>query len=463
MSYRARLPVLTLMCAASFVAVVDTTIVTIALPAVQSGLQFSTAGSQWVLNGYAVVFGGLLLLLGRLGDRFGRRRLFEIGLIVFGLGSLVAGAATEPWLLVTGRFLQGGGAAGFVPASLSLMISAFPQERDRSRALAAYGSMAGAGFVVGMVGGGVITQVWGWRWVFLVNIPVVVAVLVGSRLVLTESRQAERKELDVAGAVLITSGLVLFLFALGSTPDKGWTAPVVVTAGALGLVALAAFVLVERRHPEPVVPLDVVSRWPVLVPNAAVALESVVGIGWLYVLTLYLQRVRGFDALETGLLFMPMTLASVAGAFAAGRAAAQWGLRRTAVSGLVLVGIGLMLMAVGLGRPMIGVVLAGMVVGEAGFMFGNVSLTIAATLSIEEERAGLAAGLLNTSMQLGGAVGLGVVAVVVASGSAIGGLDLASLRLGLLICLLAFCLPAVALVAVGLGSRRPEGASARAT
>src|SRR4051794_17733948 len=205
MSSRTRLPVLTLMCAASFIAVVDTTIVTIALPAVQSGLRFSTAGSQWVLNGYAVVFGGLLLLLARLGDRYGRRRLFEVGLTVFGLGSLVAGAATEPLVLVAGRFLQGGGAAGVVPASFSLLISAFPEQRERSRALAAYGSMAGAGFVVGMVGGGVITQAWGWRWVFLVNVPVVLVVLVGSRLVLQESRQAERRQLDVGGAVLITA------------------------------------------------------------------------------------------------------------------------------------------------------------------------------------------------------------------------------------------------------------------
>jgi MFS family permease len=171
---------LVLLCAASFIAVADTTIISIALPSIRRSLGFSTSSLQWVLNGYALTFGGLLLLLGRVGDLFGRRRLFTAGLVVFGVGSLVCGAAWTPESLVAGRFLQGLGAAAFVPASLALLTAMFTEEFERSRAIGVYGAMAALGFVVGMVGGGLITELWGWRWVFFVNIPVVALTLIAS-------------------------------------------------------------------------------------------------------------------------------------------------------------------------------------------------------------------------------------------------------------------------------------------
>jgi EmrB/QacA subfamily drug resistance transporter len=445
-----------LLCLASFVAVADTTIVSIALPALKRDLDLSATGAPWVLNAYALVFGGLLLLSGRLGDLYGRRRLFEVGLVVFVAGSALAGVAAGPAALLVGRFLQGTGAAAFVPASLALLTATFTEAGERGRALGAYGAMAALGFVVGMVGGGVITELWGWRWVFLVNVPVAVAMLVGGATLLRESRDAARSHgVDVQGAMSATGGLVLVIYAMTSVPQHGWWSAQTLVPGALGIALLLAFLVVEARHPNPLVPLEVVRRKVVLVPNGAVALQSMIGIAWLYILTLYFQDVLHHGPLRTGLLFAPMTVASVVASPVAGRMAARHGARTTATIGLVLVGVGLGVMTVGVSPtgPVL-VVVAGMVVGEAGFMLSSVSLTLAGTSGLDDDRSGLAAGLLNTSMQLGSGWGLGVVAVVVAgtlSGASDGASYAAALRGGLLACLV-FC--ALALALVGWGLRR---------
>jgi EmrB/QacA subfamily drug resistance transporter len=429
-------------------AVADTTIVSIALPAVRADLGFTLAGAQWVFNAYALVFGGLLLFLGRLGDLVGRRRLFEAGLVVFGIGSVVAGVAWQPWVLVAGRLLQGIGAGAFVPASLSLLTSAFRDEHGRGRALGAYGSMAGLGFVVGMVGGGVITQVWGWRWIFLVNVPVVLVALLPSRRVIVESHGGGERRLDLAGAASVTAGLTFLVYAVTSAPGHGWiSAPVLLSGAAAGL-CLTAFRWVERRHPAPLLPPGVLDRRPVMVPNVALALQSMIGIAWLYVLTLYFQETQGFDPLRTGLLFIPMTLAAVAAAALAGPLSAVIGLRRTALLGLTVVAAGLIVMSGGITEGP-AVVVVGMVLGEAGFMLANVPLMVAATSGLREQHAGLAAGLANTGMQLGGAVGLGVIAVVTAAGGP-DPPDGDALRWALLTCLGGFCLPALVLVGFGL-------------
>jgi EmrB/QacA subfamily drug resistance transporter len=455
---------LILLCAASYLAVLDTTIVTVALPSVQAGLGFSAAATPWVLNGYAVVFGGLLLLLGRVGDRVGRRRMFQLGLLVFAAASVVAAMAASPWMLVAGRFLQGAGAAAFVPASLSLLTTIFREHGERSRALSVYGSMVGLGFVSGMVGGGVLTEAGGWRWVFWVSVPVALAVLVGSR-VLPEQHAHDGGPLDVLGAALVTGGLVLVLVGLTSAPDRGWTSVTVLGCCLLGFFLLGCWVRAEGRHPRPLVPLPVVLRRDVLVPNVAVTLESMVGMAWLYLLSLYFQQTQGFGPLETGLLFTPMTVASLVGAAAAGWAVPRGGIRLTACGGLVLVGLGLCIMWLGVREASTAVIIAGMVVGEAGFMLANVPLTIAGTSAVEERHAGLAAGALNTSMQLGGALGLAVVAVVAASASgAARGLSPGAIEVGLLLSLFAFCVPALA-VALALRdvNRSRDAESARAS
>src|SRR5215217_6323352 len=408
-----------LLCLASFIAVVDTTIVSIALPSMRRELGFTGADAGWILNGYALTFGGLVLLLGRAADLYGRRRLFMAGLALFGAASLVGGFSWEPWILVCARFIQGVGAAALVPASLSLLTAIFAEGEERNRAIGIDGAMAALGFVVGMVGGGVITEFLGWRWVLFVIVPVALAALLPAPAALPESRNERApRSLDLAGALTATSGLGLLIYAISEVPKNGWTSIATLGFGTLGTLFMACFVAAERHSSAPLVPLGVLRKPAVVVPNAAIFLQSMVGIAWLYVLTLYLQEVLGHGALRAGLLFIPMTLASVVAAPLAGRLATRLGVRTTAPWGLALVAVGLLLMTpMSLGGGLI-FVLLGMVIGEGGFMLSNVPLTIVGSGSTGEDERGLAAGLLNTSIQLGNAWGLGVVATVVASASA---------------------------------------------
>jgi EmrB/QacA subfamily drug resistance transporter len=446
-----------LLCLASFIAVVDTTIVSIALPSMRRELGFSGADAQWILNGYALAFGGLVLLAGRAGDLYGRRRLFMAGLALFAAASLIGGLSWEPWILVAARFLQGVGAAALVPASLSLLTAVFAEGEERNRAIGVYGAMAAVGFVVGMVGGGVITAFLGWRWVLFVNVPVALAALLPAKVAIPESRNERApRSLDLAGALTATSGLGLLIYAISEVPKYGWTSTATLSFGTLGTLLMAGFVVAERRSSAPLVPLRVLGQRVVVAPNAAIFLQSMVGIAWLYVLTLHFQEVLGHGALTAGLLFTPMTLASVVAAPVAGRLATRLGVRTTASSGLVLVAVGLLLMTPMSVRGGLVFVLCGMVVGEIGFMLSNVPLTIAGSGSAGEDERGLAAGLLNTSMQLGNAWGLGVVATVVAAASAAlsgeaGGSEalVGGLRWGLYACV-GFAVLALPVVLIGL-------------
>jgi EmrB/QacA subfamily drug resistance transporter len=446
-----------LLCLASFIAVVDTTIVSIALPSMRRELGFTGADAQWILNGYALTFGGLVLLLGRAGDLYGRRRLFMAGLALFGAASLVGGFSWEPWILVAARFTQGVGAAALVPASLSLVTAIFAEGEERNRAIGVYGAMAALGFVVGMVGGGVITELLGWRWVLFVNVPVAFAALVPSPALLPESRNDRApRSLDLAGALTATVGLGMLIYAISEVPKNGWTSTATLGFATLGTLLMACFIVAERRSSVPLVPLGVLKKPAVVVPNAAIFLQSMVGIAWLYVLTLYLQEVLRYSALTAGLLFIPMTLASVVAAPLAGRLATRVGVRTTATSGLVLVTVGLLLMTpMSVGGGLIFVIL-GMVIGEGGFMLSNVPLTIVGSGSAGEDERGLAAGILNTSMQLGNGWGLGVVATVVAAASAAlggqaGGSEalVGGLRWGLYACV-GFAVLALPVVLMGL-------------
>src|SRR5919112_1431505 len=365
-----------LLCLASFMAVVDTTIVSIALPSMRRELGFTGADAGWILNGYALTFGGLVLLLGRAGDLYGRRRLFVAGLALFAAASLIGGFSWEPWILVCARFIQGVGAAALVPASLSLLTAIFAEGEERNRAIGIYGAMAALGFVVGMVGGGVITEYLGWRWVLFVNVPVALVALVPSPAALPDSRNERApRSLDLAGALTATSGLGLLIYAISEVPKNGWISTVTLGFGTLGTLFIACFVVTERRSSAPLVPLGVLKKPAVVVPNAAIFLQSMVGIAWLYVLTLYFQEVLGHSALTAGLLFIPMTLASVVAAPLAGRLVTRLGIRTTASLGLALVAVGLLLMTLmSVGGGML-FVLLGMVIGEGGLMLSNVPLT----------------------------------------------------------------------------------------
>jgi EmrB/QacA subfamily drug resistance transporter len=424
-----------LLCLASFMAVVDNTIVTIALPVVRRDLGFSGADAGWVLNGYVLAFGGLLLLCGRAADLWGRRRLFLAGLALFGLSSLVGGLANLPWVLVVSRVLQGAGAAAFVPASLSLLTSIFAGDEERNRAVAIYGGMAALGFVVGMVGGGVITDLLGWRWVLFVNVPVALVALLVTPLAVPESRgEVVARVLDVPGAATVTLGLAATIYAVTKVSEGDRNS--VVAFGAAGVLLLVCFVFAERKSAVPLVPLDVVTAGPVVFPNVAIFLQSMIGLSWLYVLTLYFQEVLGHGPLGAGLLFAPMTVSSVPAALVAGRLVTRFDVKPVATIGLVLIGGGVLLMMLMSETGGLIFVLSGMVVGETGFMFSNVPLTIAATSGVKGDDRGLASGLMNTSIQVGNAFGLAIVATVAAAVAASGGGEslLPGLRWGLVVC-----------------------------
>ena len=450
-----------LLCLASFMAVVDDTIVTIALPSMRRDLGFSGADAQWIFSGYMLAFGGLLLLSGRVADLWGRRRMFLAGLALFGVSSLLGGLAPSPWVLISARVLQGVGAAAFVPASLSLLTATFTEGEERNRAIGVYGAMAALGFVVGMVGGGTITELLGWRWVLFVNVPVALAALLAAPAAITESRdEAAPRTLDVPGALTATLGLTSLIYAVSEVPESGWASAATLGFGASGALLLALFVFAERRSLAPLVPLEAFRERAVVGPNAAIFLQSMVGLSWLYVLTLYLQDALGRSPLEAGLLFLPMTLTSVVAAPVAGRLISKLGTRTTAASGLALSAAGLLLTSAMSPEGGLSLVLSGMVVGEAGFMLSNVALTIAGSGGAGEDRKGLSAGLLNTSIQFGNAWSLGIVATVVAAttvGDGAAGPEalVGGLRWGALVCV-AFAVAAVPVVLVGLPGRERE-------
>ncbi|MDQ3792030.1 MAG: MFS transporter, partial [Actinomycetota bacterium] len=448
-----------LLCLASFMAVVNDTIVTIALPSIRRDLGFSGADVQWIFNGYMLAFGGLLILSGRAADLWGRRRMFLAGLALFGVSSLLGGLAPSPEILICARVLQGVGAAAFVPASLSLLTATFAEGEQRNRAMGIYGAMASLGFVVGMVGGGWITEFLGWRWVFFVNVPVALAALLATPAAVSESRdEGAPRALDLPAAVTATLGLTSLIYAVSEIPDSGWVSPATLGFGGLGALLLALFVLAERRSPAPLVPLEAFRERLLVGPNAGIFLQSMVGLPWLYVLTLYLQDALGHTPLQAGLVFLPMTLTGVLAAPLAARLVTTLGARATAASGLALSAVGLLLTASMSSGGVFPLVLSGMVVGEAGFIFCNTALTIAGSGAAGEDRKGLSAGLLNTSIQLGNAWGLGIVATVVAAttlgGGAAGPEELVDgLRWGALTCV-GFAALALPVVLLGLSPRK---------
>jgi len=421
---------LALLCCASFVAVLDLTIVAVALPSLRRELGFSPGSAQWVLSGYALSFGGLLLLMGRAGDLYGRRRLFAAGLAAFGAASLLGGLAWAPWVLVAARLLQGVGGAALVPASLALVAATFAEGAERNRAMGIYGAMSGVGFVFGMVLGGAVTEFLGWRWVFFVNVPVAVAVLLLVPAAIRESKdETSPRSLDLPGAVTVTLGVAALIYAVSEAPNHGWVSPTTLGASGLGAALLGGFAAAERRAEAPLVPLEVFRRRAMVAPNVAAVLKSMVGASQLYVLTLYFQDVLDRTPLEAGLLFLPMTLSSVVVSPVAGRITTRLGAKRTAALGFAFSAAGLLVVAsLMTHQDALAAVLFGMVVAEAGFMAASVPLTIAATGNVEEGERGLASGVLSTSTELGNALGWAGVAAVIAT--AVGSTEDADALLG---------------------------------
>ena len=429
---RKRWLALLLVCAAQLMIVVDGTIVNVALPTIQNSLGFSQVGLSWVVNAYLLTFGGFLLLGGRAGDLFGRRRVFMVGLALFTFASLLCGLAGSQGLLVASRALQGVGGAIIAPAALSIIITTFKDPGERGRAMGIWAFVISGGASMGVLLGGVLTQTMGWPWIFFVNLPVGLGALAlcrplldsdpkpytlgASGLVGGEPGADNRDGFDLPGALLITASLVAAVYAIigvGQNPPAV-TALLLIVCAAL----MVAFAAVERRAEAPLVPPGVfASSRNLTVGNAVMALAVIGMVGWFFFSALYLQKVLGYDSLATGMAYLPATAALGAISYkTAARAVTRFGTKLPIVGGMGLMASGLLLFA---RAPVEGSflvdVLPGMLLLGVGAAFAFMAVILAATTGVPESEAGLASGLVNTSQQMGGALGLATLAAVAAA------------------------------------------------
>jgi EmrB/QacA subfamily drug resistance transporter len=419
---RRRWLALFLVCAAQLMIVLDGTIVNVALPAIQTYLGFSGAGLSWVVNAYLLTFGGFLLLGGRAGDLFGRRRVFAFGLALFTFASLLCGLAASQGLLVAARALQGVGGAIIAPAALSIIITSFKDPDERARAMGVWAFVVSGGASVGVLLGGVLTQTLGWPWIFLVNLPIGLAALALCRPLLDPDPKPDQRGVDnhggfdLPGALLVTASLVAAVYAIiGATHNPPAVTTLLLLLSAALMVTFAA---VERGTAAPLVPPGVFASSPNLtVSNVVMALAIVGMVGWFFFSALYLRRVLGYDSLATGLSYLPatVTLGAISQG-AASRAVNRFGIKPMIAVGMGLMVLGLLLFArAPVGGSFLVDVLPGMLVLGVGAAFAFMAVILASTSGVSEGEAGLASGLVNTSQQMGGALGLAVLAAVAAA------------------------------------------------
>jgi EmrB/QacA subfamily drug resistance transporter len=410
--------VLVLVCLAQFMVILDVSIVNVALPSIRSGLHFSTTGLQWVVNAYTITFGGFLMLGGRAADLLGRRRVFLAGTALFGIASLLCALASSRGLLLGARALQGFGGAVISPASLSIIATTFAEGAQRNRALGVWGAMAGLGGASGVLLGGLLTQGLGWPAIFLINVPVGVAVILASRRMIPESRgQHAHRHFDVLGATLVTAGLVVAVYGIVRSESLGWGSTGVLAPLALAAGLLALFVLVEGRFAKaPLMPLSILRMPRLRTANLVIAmLYSAVFSMWFF-LTLYMQQVLHYSAVRAGLSFLPLTLSIVLMSSIAPRLVARFGVRPVLATGMLSAAAGLALLTgIRPGASYLGTVLPGGVLGAAGLGLSLVPATIAAVQGVSAAQTGVASGLLNTSRLAGGALGLAVLSTIAAS------------------------------------------------
>jgi EmrB/QacA subfamily drug resistance transporter len=407
---------LLVLCAAQFMVILDITVVTIALPSIQEDLGIAAGDLQWVITAYTLAFGGLLLLGGRAADLFGRRRVFLIGLTLFTAASLGAAVASSGAVLLIARVAQGVGAAMLSPAALSLITTIFPDGRDRQRALAAWAAVASSGSVFGVLAGGVITETLDWWAIFLINVPVGVALGVIALRVLPAQAPA-RGRLDLGGALIAVGSLVALIYGLVEAPDAGWASAQTLALLAAAAVGLAAFVLVEARVREPLVALGIFRRRPTVVALVLMIAGMGTVLSTFFFLTLYLQHVLGHSALRTGLEFLPGAVLLLVAAHASGHLVPRFGVKPVLVAGMSLGGLGaLILSGVSPGGTYLGDVLPGLLVLDAGIGLAAAGIFITAMSGVGESEAGLVSGLTNTAHEIGIALVLAVLSTIALGG-----------------------------------------------
>ncbi len=405
---------LIVVCFAQFMVILDATITNVALPTIQRDLGISDGDLQWVVNSYTLAFGGLLLLGGRASDLLGRRRIFVIGTVLFSVASLANGLAWSPEALIFFRAVQGIGAALITPAALSVIMTSFSEGAERSKALGVWSAIAAGGAAVGLLLGGVITQLLSWEWIFFINVPVGLAVIAAAYRFVPESRaDLGHRRFDLAGAVSVTAGLMLLVYSIVGTVDHGFTSSRTLGLFAISMLLLSAFVVIEQRSLAPLVRLALLRVRSLAVANIAMLVVAAGMFAFFFFATLYIQQVLGFGPILAGVAFLPFAFSIGIGAGSAQFAVKRLGVRLTGTIGLSVAAAGLLFMGTTLAVDgSYWWLFAGMIPMAIGLGWTFVPFTLIATTNVADEEAGLASGIFNTSQQIGGALGLAILSTV---------------------------------------------------
>ena len=405
---------LILLCVAQFIVVLDASIVNVALPSIGKGLHFSERDLPWVVNAYVIAFGGFLLLGGRAADLLGRRRVFMAGLLVVAGASLAAGFAATQGQLIAARAAQGLGAAIVSPAALSIVTTLFKDGAERNKALGAWGAVAGSAGAVGVLLGGILTESLGWEWVLWVNVPVSLIALAFTPGLIAESRsQSSERHFDAAGAVTVTAGLSVLAYALLDASSAGWGSTKIVGLLAASAALLGAFVAIERRSHAPLVPFSIFRLRTLTGANVVGVLLGASLFSMFFFISLYMQQVLGYSPIHAGLSYLPLALTIIVAAGLGGQLVTRFGFKPILAAGMLFVAAGLVWFSrVSVGGGFAADILGPSLLAALGLGFGFVTSTIAAVSGVREREQGLASGLINTSQQIGGALGLAVLSTI---------------------------------------------------
>jgi EmrB/QacA subfamily drug resistance transporter len=407
---------LALLSVVQFMVVLDIAIVNVALPSIQVDLGFSQENLQWVISAYALVFGGFLLLGGRAADLLGRRRVFLVGVVVFTLASLLAGLAWSETSLIAARALQGFGAAIITPAALSILSTTFAEGRERNIALGVWGAVGGFGAAAGVLLGGILTDALSWEWIFFVNVPVGTIAFVLAPILLTESRDARVKRFDAPGAILVTAGLSSLVYAITQAGQDGWFAGETLGFFAVSLALLAGFVGWELRHPEPLMRFGIFQTRTVTGANVSGFIMGTAMFSMFLMLTLYMQQVLGYSAMKTGVAYLAVAGTAIIWSAVAAQLVTRVGVRPVLTAGMTFLTAGLVYFTqVSVGGSYLTDLLPGFLLIGVGIGFSFVPISIAALAGVKPAEAGLASGLINTSQQIGGALGIAALSTIATS------------------------------------------------
>jgi EmrB/QacA subfamily drug resistance transporter len=409
--------ILAVVATAFFMTILDVSIVNVALPSIGEDLDFSQENLQWVITAYAIAFGGFLLLGGRAADLLGRRRVFMVGVVIFTIASLVCGLAQSEGMLIASRAVQGFGGAIISPAALSIVTTSFEEGPDRNKALGVWGALGGSGAAVGVLLGGILTDYLSWRWIFFVNVPVgIVVFLLTPRIVPESRRDAEERHYDALGAVLVSAGLALLVYAISEAPNVGWGTARTILLLIASVALLIGFLVNERRVHDPLMPFHIFRVRTVAGANAVGLMLGAVIFANFFLLTLYVQDVLGFSPIKTGLTFLATAGTAVVSAGVAQALTTRFGVKPIIIIGLALLTAAMVWYSqIPVHGKYVSDLLPGYLMVGVGIAFAFVPVSIAALAGVAEREAGLASGLINTSQQIGGAIGTAVASTVFAT------------------------------------------------